>query len=294
VDYGTGPMAVNRRVASTGAPVLFVLTLVTAASRSFCLSSNQLPNLGGTASRRLFAGSAGWFESSCWTTYARAYWSPTSTIPPSIPSTATCSRTMAPWPCLPGSHPIAKGKSRRESDMPEDALKGLRFETWSKPAYPGSLGDALADTRIHGTTKRQVGRHVCGEKPPAAAAPAPSKPRYYQYGQRTVHLDGCVEVEAAYYGTPPGWIGRLVNVQWDDLYVRLLDPRTGQLLRSTSARNVVVIASSRRITPNGHRSARSSCWRERNEQVLISAPSAKPFIAPKENWEYVAFWGCWP
>ena len=68
------------------------------------------------------------------------------------------------------------------------------------------------------------------EKP--ALLPLPLEPfRFYQYGQRTVHLDGCVEVEAAYYGAPPGWIGQLVNVQWDDLYVRLLDPRTGQLLR---------------------------------------------------------------
>ncbi len=46
-----------------------------------------------------------------------------------------------------------------------------------------------------------------------------------------MHLDGCVEVEAAYYGAPPGWIGRMVQVQWDELYVRLLDPKTGQLLR---------------------------------------------------------------
>jgi hypothetical protein len=35
--------------------------------------------------------------------------------------------------------------------------------------------------------------------------------RYYQYGKRTVHLDGCVEVGAAYYGAPPGWIGREVH-----------------------------------------------------------------------------------
>jgi hypothetical protein len=46
-----------------------------------------------------------------------------------------------------------------------------------------------------------------------------------------VHLDGCVEVEAAYYSAPPGWIGRVVSVQWDTLRVRLLDPKTGQLLR---------------------------------------------------------------
>jgi hypothetical protein len=71
-----------------------------------------------------------------------------------------------------------------------------------------------------------------------ALLPLPVEPfRYYQYGQRTVHLDGCVEVEAAYYGAPPGWIGRRVQVQWDDLYVRLLDPRTGQLLREHLRQN---------------------------------------------------------
>jgi hypothetical protein len=46
-----------------------------------------------------------------------------------------------------------------------------------------------------------------------------------------VHLDGCVEVEAAYYGLPPGWIGHVVHVQWDELFVRILDPQSGQLLR---------------------------------------------------------------
>lgn len=55
--------------------------------------------------------------------------------------------------------------------------------------------------------------------------------RYYQYGERTVHLDGCVEVDAAYYGAPPGWIGRRVQVQWYGVRVRLLDPSTGTLLR---------------------------------------------------------------
>ena len=46
-----------------------------------------------------------------------------------------------------------------------------------------------------------------------------------------MHLDGCVEVEAAYYSAPPGWIGRQVQVQWDARQVRLLAPQTGQLLR---------------------------------------------------------------
>jgi Mu transposase-like protein len=68
------------------------------------------------------------------------------------------------------------------------------------------------------------------EKP--ALLPLPLEPfRYYQFGDRTVHLDGCVEVDAAYYSAPPGWIGRWVKVQWDSLFVRILDPKTGQLMR---------------------------------------------------------------
>jgi len=68
------------------------------------------------------------------------------------------------------------------------------------------------------------------EKP--VLQPLPLEPfRSYQYGERTVHLDGCVEVEAAYYSAPPGWIGRHVQVQWDVQQVRLLNPITGQLLR---------------------------------------------------------------
>jgi len=87
-----------------------------------------------------------------------------------------------------------------------------------------------ADTRIHGTTKRQVAAMFAEERP--ALQPLPVEPfRYYRFGVRTVHLDGCVEVEAAYYSTPPGWIGQRVHVQWTDLHVRLLDPKNSHLLR---------------------------------------------------------------
>jgi transposase len=129
-------------------------------------------------------------------------------------------------------HPDRKGKVEAGvGHAQKTPLKGLRFESLEQAqAYLDRWETHWADTRIHGTTKRQVAAMFAEEKP--ALQPLPLEPfRYYQYGQRTVHLDGCVEVEAAYYGTPPGWIGRLVNVQWDDLFVRLLDPHTGQLLR---------------------------------------------------------------
>ena len=110
-------------------------------------------------------------------------------------------------------------------------LKGLRFESLEEAqAYLDHWERRWADTRIHGTTKRQVAAMFAEEKP--FLLPLPIEPfRYYQYGERVVHLDGCVEVEAAYYGLPPGWIGRLVKVQWDALHVRILHPATHQLVR---------------------------------------------------------------
>lgn len=110
-------------------------------------------------------------------------------------------------------------------------LKGLRFETVAEAqVYLDRWEENWADTRIHGTTKRQVSAMFAEEKP--SLRELPIEPfRYYRYGERSVNLDGCVEVDAAYYSAPPGWIGRKVQVQWDDACVRLMDPRTGRLLR---------------------------------------------------------------
>src|SRR6516162_7939173 len=110
-------------------------------------------------------------------------------------------------------------------------LKGLRFETLEQAqTYLDRWEERWADTRIHGTTKQQVAAMFVEEKP--ALLPLPIEPfRYYQYGKRKVNLDGCVEVNAAYYSAPPGYVGQEVPVQWDDRTVRLLHPQTGQLLR---------------------------------------------------------------
>jgi transposase len=110
-------------------------------------------------------------------------------------------------------------------------LKGMRFESLEEAqAYLDRWEERWADTRIHGTTKRQVAAMFAEEKP--HLLPLPLEPfRYYEYGERGVNLDGCVEVKAAYYSLPPGWIGRSVNVQWDELHVRILNPNTNKLLR---------------------------------------------------------------
>jgi len=134
-------------------------------------------------------------------------------------------------PCRVGD-PDRKGKVEAGvGHTQKTPLQGLRFESIeAAQAYLDRWDTHWADTRIHGTTKRQVAVMFVEEKP--ALGPLPLEPfRYYRFGTRTVHLDGCVEVDAAYYSAPPGWIGRRVDVQWNDLHVRLLDPATGQLLR---------------------------------------------------------------
>jgi transposase len=110
-------------------------------------------------------------------------------------------------------------------------LKGMRFETIEDAqTYLDRWEERWADTRIHGTVKRQVAAMFAEEKP--SLLPLPATPfRYYQFGKRTVAPNGCVEVAGAYYGPPPGYLGQKLDVQWDDFHVRLLDPKSGALLR---------------------------------------------------------------
>ena len=127
--------------------------------------------------------------------------------------------------------PDRKGKVESGIAHTQKALRGLRFETIEEAqAWLDRWDDRWADKRIHGTTKRQVAAMFADERP--HLKPLPVEPfRYYAFGERVVHLDGFVEVAAAYYAPPPGWIGRTVRVQWDEQHVRLLDPKSGALLR---------------------------------------------------------------
>jgi hypothetical protein len=73
-------------------------------------------------------------------------------------------------------------------------LKGQRFESLEEAqAHLDRWEARWADTRIHGTTKRQVATMFAEEKPSLLALPIELF-RFYQYGERVVHLDDCVEV----------------------------------------------------------------------------------------------------
>jgi transposase len=128
-------------------------------------------------------------------------------------------------------HPDRKGKVESGVRHAQQKVRGLRFESLEEAqTYLDRWERRWADTRIHGTTKRQVSVMYAEEKPHLLALPVEPF-RHYAHGERTVHLDGAVEIEGAYYHAPPGWLGRRVAVQWDALRVRLIDPRSGELLR---------------------------------------------------------------
>jgi transposase len=129
-------------------------------------------------------------------------------------------------------HPDRKGKVESGvGHAQRTPLRGMRFETLAAAQqYLDQWETRWADTRIHGTTKRQVAAMFAEEQP--HLQPLPLEPfRYYEHGRRTVNLDGCVEVARAYYSVPPRIpLGTRLPVQWDDARVRILDPHTGQLV----------------------------------------------------------------
>ena len=93
-------------------------------------------------------------------------------------------------PCRVGD-PDRKGKVESAvGHAQKTPLKGMRFESLPEAqAYLDQWEARWADTRIHGTTKRQVAAMFAEEK--SFLLPLPLEPfRYYQYGERTVHLDG--------------------------------------------------------------------------------------------------------
>lgn len=79
----------------------------------------------------------------------------------------------------------------------------------------------VADTRIHGTTRKQVGRHFQEVERPALLPLASERFPFYSEGKRKVNRDGHIEVARAYYSAPPEYLGREVWARWDSHLVRI-------------------------------------------------------------------------
>jgi len=233
VDYGTGPLVREPKTGKYRRTRLFVLTLgysrKTVRLLTFQSSARIWAALHEEAFRRLGAVPKVVVLDNLKEGVLRPEWYDPALNP--LYRDVLRHYGVVPLPCRVRD-PDRKGKVERSvGHAQRTPLKGQRFESLEEAqTYLDRWERTWADTRIHGTTKRQVAGMFAEELP--HLQPLPLEPfRYYQHGTRSVHLDGHVEVAAAYYSVPPGLIGCHVAVQWDDRTVRILDPRTGALLR---------------------------------------------------------------
>ena len=127
--------------------------------------------------------------------------------------------------------PRHKGKVERGVGyVQENGLKGRTFASLQEENRHLQQWEAtVADTRIHGTTRQQVGK-VFVEVERAALLPLPAgRFPFFQESRRRVHRDGHVEVAKAYYSVPPEYLGREVWVRWDGRLVRIFNGRMEQV-----------------------------------------------------------------
>jgi len=133
-------------------------------------------------------------------------------------------------PCRPFS-PNEKGKVERVIKYIQQALEGRRFDSIGEQnTYLQYWAKKYAFEREHGTTKRIVREAFAEELPHLQKLPLKSF-EYYERFERTVHIDGAIEVNRAYYSAPKPYAGQRIIVHMTDLILRLIDPKTHQLIR---------------------------------------------------------------
>jgi transposase len=127
--------------------------------------------------------------------------------------------------------PRHKGKVENGIGYVQDnALKGRTFACLDEQnRFLANWEETIADRRIHGTTRRQVGA-LFAEVERSALQPLPVDHfPCFEEAQRTVSRDGHIEVKHAFYSAPPEYVSRRVWVRWDGRLVRLFNHKLEQI-----------------------------------------------------------------
>lgn len=111
-----------------------------------------------------------------------------------------------------------------------NGLKGRTFPSLDDQNQHLAQWEAsIADTRIHGTTKQQVGKLFRAVEKRCLQPLRLDRFPFFHEARRMVHRDGHVEVGKAYYSVPPEYLGREVWARWDARTVRIFNHRWEQL-----------------------------------------------------------------
>lgn len=123
--------------------------------------------------------------------------------------------------------PRHKGKVERGvAYVQENALKGRTFTSLREQnEYLLHWETTVADTRIHGTTKKQVLKLFQENERRALITLPIERFPCFQEGQRVVSRDGHIAIDKSYYSVPPEYVGRTLWVRWDSRLVRVLNDR---------------------------------------------------------------------
>jgi hypothetical protein len=93
----------------------------------------------------------------------------------------------------------------------------------------------VADQRIHGTTKQHVEKlFEQAERRELLPLPAERFPPSHE-ARRSVHRDGHLEVDKAFYSASPEYVGRRLWVRWDHRLVRIFNDRWEQVAAHAKA-----------------------------------------------------------
>lgn len=127
--------------------------------------------------------------------------------------------------------PRHKGKVERGIGyVRNNALKDKCFTSLDdQNRYLRDWETTVADTRIHGTTRQQVGTCFVDMERPALLPLPVVRFAFFHEGRRKVNRDGHVEVDKAYYSVPPEYLARRVWVRWDSRVVRVFNHRFEQI-----------------------------------------------------------------
>jgi transposase len=129
---------------------------------------------------------------------------------------------FVPLPCRP-RHPEEEGVVERGGRyLKDNALKGRRFDSLEEmDSFLKHWNRTVARVRIHGRTRKQVYTHFLETERPALRPLPPERFSLFEVGIRSVHPDGYVEVDRAFYSVPARLLGEEVRVYWDERLVRI-------------------------------------------------------------------------
>lgn len=134
---------------------------------------------------------------------------------------------------LPTRPYMPRHKGKIESGVKyvkRNALKARQFESLeAENEFLLRWETTIADLRIHGTTKQQVGKlFESVERAALSRLPLERFPFFHER-QHTVHRDGHVQVDGGYYSAPPEYRCRDVWVRWDGRLVRIFNQQLEEI-----------------------------------------------------------------